>query len=65
MSEATDDKIINFAMGLLRAGTRSSAIATRLEAEFSLTPKHARELAGQAIKDWRNRTKPLKSGDRQ
>ena len=63
MSKTTDQEVINFAMGLLRAGTRSSAIAKRLFAEFDLTPERARELVGQAIKDWRNRTRPLKSGE--
>jgi hypothetical protein len=62
-AQPADREIINFAMGLLRAGTRSSAIANRLLTEFDLIPEQARELARQAIKDWRNRTKPLKPGD--
>jgi hypothetical protein len=63
MSKTTDQEIIIFAMGLLRAGTRSSVITTRLLAEFDLTPEQARKLARQAIKNWRTRTKPLGSGD--
>jgi hypothetical protein len=63
MSKPADREIIKFAMGLLRAGTRSSAISNRLLAEFDLTPEQAHELARQAIKDWRNRTKTLGSGD--
>jgi hypothetical protein len=62
-TQPADREIINFAMGLLRAGTRSSAIANRLLTEFDLTPEQARELARQAIKDWRNRPQTLRSGD--
>jgi hypothetical protein len=63
MSQPTRAQIIAAGVTLLRAGVLPSVLPQMMMSELGLSPEAAAALAGQAIKSWRNQTRPLEPGE--